>query len=127
MNRAVRLIIIVVVAGGLGIWRASSRWSKDSDEARSVILEIVQSLDCYQDNKAVLDQCADRAHKTAFAGAYKPAARFRRSDIDSDRYLDSVFHSLSDQFDMLNRQDLKKCLNEARARWKEESDNDATK
>lgn len=108
--RVIKFVVIVVIAGGLGIWRASSTWSQDSDEVRALMMELVQSMSCYADNKAIIDQCAERAHKSAFAQAYKPAGKRRASDIDAERYLEAFKSALSNQFDLLTRHDLKKCL-----------------
>jgi len=121
-SRLVRFIVIGVIAAGLGVWRASSRWSTDADDTRKIVMDLVKDLDCYDANKSVIDQCADRAHKNSFASAYKPAGRYRSSDIDGDKYLDGFFKSLADQFDLLNRQDLKKCLSDSRKRWNESTD-----
>lgn len=124
MSPRIKWLLIVPIAIGFGIWRSSSRWSSDSDEARTIVMNIVKTFDCYDENKQVLDQCADRAHKSAFGGAYKPAGRFRASDIDGDTYIESFFRSLADQFDLINRQDLKKCLADFRAKLKEDDADD---
>lgn len=90
-------------------------------------MNLVKTFDCYDDNKQVLDQCAERAHQSSFGGAYKPGGRYRAADIDGDKYMEGFFRSLGDQFDMLNRQDLKKCLADFRARMNEEKGDDSKK
>ncbi len=118
-SRIWKWALIIIVGGGFGIWRASSNWSSDSDEVLQVAMKIVHEWDCYADNKTLIDQCAERAHKSAFAKAYTPSGRRRSSDIDPEKYLAGFFRAMSNEFDLLSRHDLKKCLSDGQARINE--------
>ena len=118
-SKIAKWAIIIVVAGGLGIWRSSSNWESDSTDVLKEAMSIVQEWECYGDNKGIIDQCAERAHKASFAKAYKPGSRRRASDIDVPKYLKGFFAALSQEFDLQNRHDLKKCLSDAQGRMNE--------
>ncbi len=81
-SRIWKWALVIVVGGGIGIWRSLSNRSSDSDEVLQVALKIVHEWDCYADNKTLIDQCADRAHKAAFTKAYTTRGRRRSADID---------------------------------------------
>ncbi len=123
--RIIKWIVIIAIGGGLGIWRATTNRSKDSDEVRGVAMKIVQSLDCYTQHKAVLDQCADAAHKAAFDQAYTAGRRRRSSEIDADKYLEAFFRALNYQFDLRNRPDLRKCVADTQSRVDKEAAEEA--
>jgi hypothetical protein len=82
-------VVGVLVAIGFIGYKFHAK-DKTDLETKQRLHEFVAQCDCYEANRAYLDDLCDQAHEKAFADSYRMGGRRTSTRFDEDRYVDEA-------------------------------------
>ncbi|HKQ48418.1 MAG TPA: DUF4375 domain-containing protein [Phycisphaerae bacterium] len=121
-GRTLTGIAVGLLVFGFVFWNRMRQRSDDSAKIRAEAMQILSTMEGFDDHKVALLPMADLAHTVAFDKAYTGGGRRRAAEFDEDQYLQAFFRSMVSQANQYNRQDLKKSLLALRADIEEAGD-----